>query len=135
MFALSEAKLGLIPARMGTDVMEAIGARHARRYFLTAERFTAAEALRIGLLHEIVPAAELDERVNAVLGALMTASPAAQLESKALIRGVAHRPIDADLIAGTARHIAAVRASPEGKEGVAAFLGKRRPSWLDRLDG
>ena len=135
MFALSEAKLGLIPATIGPYVIEAIGARHARRYFLTAERFTAAEALRIGLLHEIVPAAELDERVNAVLGALMTASPAAQLESKALIRGVAHRPIDADLIAGTARHIAAVRASPEGKEGVAAFLGKRRPSWLDRFDG
>ena len=135
MFALSEAKLGLIPATIGPYVIEAIGARHARRYFLTAERFTAAEALRIGLLHEIVPAAELDERVNAVLGALMTASPAAQLESKALIRGVAHRPIDADLIAGTARHIAAVRASAEGKAGVAAFLGKRRPSWLDRFDG
>lgn len=130
-FALSEARLGLIPATIGPYVIEAIGARQARRYFLTAERFSAAEALRIGLLHDSVPAAELDARVDALLRALIAAGPAAQLECKALVRGVAHRPIDADVIAGTARHIAAVRASPEGREGVAAFLGKRKPAWLD----
>ena len=129
-FALSEAKLGLIPATISPYVIEAIGARQARRYFLTAERFTAAEGFRIGLVHDIVPASELDARINALLADLLMAGPAAQLECKALIRGVAHRPIDAELIAGTAEHIAAVRASPEGKEGVAAFLGKRPPEWV-----
>lgn len=129
-FALSEARLGIIPATISPYVMEAIGARQARRYFLTGERFTAAEAFRIGLLHDIVPLAELDDRVNEMLGALMVAGPAAQLECKALIRGVAHRSIDADLITGTALHIADVRASPEGKEGVAAFLEKRKPAWM-----
>lgn len=130
-FALSEAKLGLIPATIGPYVIEAIGARQARRYFLTAERFTAAEALRIGLLHEIVAADAMDARIGALVATLKAAGPGAQLECKALIRGVAHRPIDDDVIAGTAQHIAAVRASPEGREGVAAFLGKRAPAWLD----
>ena len=130
-FSLSEAKLGLIPATISPYVIEAIGARQARRYFLTAERFTAAEAFRIGLVHDIVPEPELDARINELLGELLVAGPVAQLECKALIRGVAHKPIDADVIAGTAEHIAAVRASPEGKEGVAAFLGKRRPAWLN----
>jgi methylglutaconyl-CoA hydratase len=106
-----------------------------RRYFLTGERFTAAEAFRIGLLHDIVPLAELDGRIDEMLGALMIAGPAAQLECKALVRGVAHRPIDADLITGTALHIADVRASPEGKEGVAAFLEKRKPSWMPTGQG
>jgi methylglutaconyl-CoA hydratase len=129
-FALSEAKLGLIPATISPYVIEAIGARQARRYFLTAERFAAAEAFRIGLVHDIVPGGSLDERVNAMLGALLLAGPAAQLECKALIRGVAHRSIDADVIGGTAEHIAKVRASPEGKEGVAAFLAKRAPDWV-----
>ncbi len=129
-FSLSEAKLGLIPATISPYVIEAIGARQARRYFLTAERFTAAEAFRIGLVHDIVPESELDTRINELLGALLLAGPTAQLECKALIRGIAHRPIDADVIAGTAEHIAAVRASPEGREGVAAFLAKRPPSWV-----
>jgi len=129
-FALSEAKLGLIPATISPYVIEAIGARQARRYFLTAERFEAAEAYRIGLVHDIVPGGQLDDRVNEMLGALLLAGPQAQLECKALIRGVAHRSIDADVIAGTAQHIAKVRASPEGKEGVAAFLGKRSPAWV-----
>jgi methylglutaconyl-CoA hydratase len=129
-FSLSEAKLGLIPATISPYVIEAIGARAARRYFLTAERFTAAEAFRIGLVHDIAPEPQLDARINEVLGALLLAGPVAQLECKALIRGVAHRPIDAEVIAGTAEHIAVVRASPEGKEGVAAFLAKRPPSWV-----
>ncbi len=129
-FALSEAKLGLIPATISPYVIEAIGVRQARRYFLTAERFTAAEAWRIGLVHELVPAAELDARVNEMLGALLLAGPRAQLECKALIRGVGHRPIDAEVIAGTAEHIAQVRASPEGREGVAAFLERRPAAWV-----
>ncbi len=128
-FAFSEGKLGLIPATIGPYVIEAIGARQARRYFVTAERFTAAEAFRIGLVHDIVPAGELDARINELLGSLLFVGPRAQVECKALIRGVAHRPIDAELIAGTAEHIAAVRASPEGRAGIAAFLGKRAAPW------
>jgi len=131
MFALSEARLGLIPATIAPYVIEAIGARQARRYFVTAERFDAADALRIGLLHEVVAIEAIDARIDRLVGTLKAAGPAAQLECKALIRGVAHRPIDDDVIAGTAEHIAAVRASPEGREGVAAFLAKRRPAWLD----
>jgi methylglutaconyl-CoA hydratase len=129
-FALSEAKLGLIPATISPYVVEAIGARQARRYFVTAERFTAAEAYRIGLLHDIAPLPELDARINEVLGALMLAGPSAQAEGKKLVRAVAHRPIGGGVIEATARHIAAVRASPEGREGVAAFLGKRPAAWI-----
>jgi methylglutaconyl-CoA hydratase len=130
-FALSEARLGLIPATIGPYVIEAIGVRQARRYFLTAERFDAAQALAIGLLHEVVPVAQIDTRIDELIAMAKAAGPVAQLECKALIRGVAHRPIDEDVIGGTAQHIAAVRASPEGREGVAAFLDKRSPSWLD----
>jgi methylglutaconyl-CoA hydratase len=131
-FALSEARLGLIPAAISPYVIEAIGVRAARRYFLTAERFTAAEAYRLGLLHELVAPGELDARINELLGFLVIAGPRAQGEAKALIRAVAHRPIDARVIADTARRIARVRASPEGKEGVAAFLAKRKAAWVPR---
>ena len=129
-FSLSEAKLGLIPATISPYVIEAIGARQARRYFLSAERFTAAEAYRIGLVHEIVPADELDARINEMLGALLVAGPGAQADAKALIRAVAHRPIDAAVIKDTAARIAAARASAEGREGVAAFLDKRAAAWV-----
>lgn len=129
-FALSEAKLGLIPATIGPYVVAAIGARHARRYFLTAERFDAAEAYRIGLLNEIVQPLELDGRVNELLGALLVAGPNAQREAKALVRAIAGRPIDADVIADTAERIATVRASDEAREGIAAFLAKRPPAWV-----
>jgi methylglutaconyl-CoA hydratase len=129
-FSLSEARLGLIPATISPYVIEAIGARAARRYFLTAERFDAAEALRIGLVHETVAADALDARIAALLDALRAAGPQAQAAAKALIRAVAHRPIDAAVIADTAERIASARASAEGREGVAAFLGKRRPAWL-----
>ena len=129
-FAFSEGKLGLIPATIAPYVIEAIGARQARRYFISAERFTAAEAFRIGLVHDIVPLAELDARINDMLGALLLVGPRAQMECKALIRGVAHRRIDADVIAGTAEHIAAVRASSEGRAGVQAFLDKRAAPWI-----
>jgi methylglutaconyl-CoA hydratase len=131
-FALSEARLGLIPATISPYVIEAIGARAARRYFLTAERFAAAEAFRLGLVHHVAPAAELDARVNEVLGFLVTAGPRAQAECKKLIRAMAHRPIDGGVITDTARRIARVRASPEAKEGVAAFLNKRRAAWVPR---
>ncbi|MEP7275281.1 MAG: enoyl-CoA hydratase/isomerase family protein [Betaproteobacteria bacterium] len=129
-FALSEAKLGLVPATISPYVIGAIGTRQARRYFLTAERFDAAEAFRIGLVHDIVPQAELDARINDLLGELLLAGPVAQAQCKALIRTVAHRPVDAQVIAGTARAIADVRASAEGREGVAAFLDKRKAAWV-----
>ena len=131
-FALSEARLGLIPAAISPYVVEAIGARAARRFFLTAERFTAAEAYRLGLVHELVPPEELDARINELLGFLVTAGPRAQAEAKALVRAVAHRVIEAKVLADTARRIARVRASPEGKEGVAAFLAKRRAAWVPK---
>ncbi len=131
-FALSEARLGLIPATISPYVVEAIGARAARRYFLTGERFGADEAYRLGLLHELVPLPELDARINDILGALLITGPAAQAECKDLIRAVASRRIDARLIADTARRIARVRASPEAKEGVDAFLNKRKASWVPR---
>jgi methylglutaconyl-CoA hydratase len=131
-FALSEARLGLIPATISPYVVEAIGARAARRLFLTAERFTAAEAFRLGLLHDLAVPAELDERIDDVLGLLVKAGPSAQAECKTLLRAVAQRPIDATLIADTAERIATVRASAEGKEGVAAFLAKRSAAWVPR---
>ncbi len=131
-FALSEAKLGLIPATISPYVVEAIGPRHARRLFLTAERFSAAEAYRLGLVHDLAPVAELENRVNDLLGMLLLAGPNAQRECKALIRSVAHQPIDDGVIAHTVERIAAVRASPEGREGVAAFLGKRTAAWVPK---
>jgi methylglutaconyl-CoA hydratase len=133
-FALSEAKLGLIPATISPYVIEAVGARAARRYFLSGERFSAAEAFRLGLLHDLAQASELDDRINELLGFLVTAGPRAQAECKALIRAVAHRPIGAAVISDTAARIAKVRASAEAKEGVAAFLGKRRAAWVPRGD-
>jgi methylglutaconyl-CoA hydratase len=132
-FSLSETKLGLVPATIGPYVVEAIGARQARRYFLSAERFTAAEAFRIGLVHDLCPLDELDGRINELLGALLLAGPQAQTEAKALIRAVAGRPIDDAVIADTAARIARVRASPQGREGVAAFLEKRVPAWVPAL--
>ena len=129
-FSFSEAKLGLIPAAIAPYVVEAIGARYARRYFLSAERFTAAEAFRIGLVHDIYPLDELDARINELLGSLLTAGPRAQDESKALIRAVRAAPIDDTTIADTVTRIARVRGSEEGSEGMAAFLGKRAPAWV-----
>jgi methylglutaconyl-CoA hydratase len=129
-FALPEAKLGMLPAASAPYVVAAIGARQARRYFLSAEPFEAAEAYRIGLVHDIVPIGQLDDRINELLGVLLLAGPHAQRECKALIRAIADRPIDEEVIAGTVQQSAAVRASPEAKEGVAAFLSKRFPAWV-----
>lgn len=130
MFTFSEARLGLTPATISPYVVEAIGARQARRYFLTAERFTAAEAFRIGLVHDLTPADELDSRINEILGLLLVGGPAAQAECKELIRAVAHRPVTPAVMEDTARRIADIRSSPGGKEGVGAFLGKRSPTWI-----
>jgi methylglutaconyl-CoA hydratase len=130
-FALSEARLGLIPAVISPYVVAAIGERHARRYFLTAERFEAAEAWRLGLVHELAQSEEeLDGRIGEIVEALLQCSPAAQKEAKELIRAIAHKPVLSEVIQDTAERIARVRASPEGREGVAAFLDKRRASWV-----
>jgi methylglutaconyl-CoA hydratase len=130
-FALSEVKLGLIPATISPHVIAAIGERHARRYMLTAERFSAAEAYRLGLLHEMVAdEAALDQALGVIIDALLANGPGALAECKDLIRNVTHRPLDAALIAETARRIARVRAGEEGRQGVAAFLEGRKPNWV-----
>ena len=129
-YCLSEVKLGLIPATISPYVIRAMGARAAHRYFLTAERFSAAEALRIGFVHQVVGAEQLDAQVDELLKALTAASPNAVRACKTLVRDVAGREIDAALIAATVEGIADIRASSEGREGVQSFLQKRKPSWL-----
>ena len=128
-FCLSEVKLGLVPATISPYVLAAMGPRAAQRYFLTAERFSAAEAYRIGLVQELALPAELDARINEILGQLVQAGPASLAATKDLIRAVAGRPIDKALIGDTATRIAKARASDEGREGVRSFLEKRRPAW------
>jgi len=128
-FALTEVRLGLIPAVISPYVVAAIGLRACRRYFLTGERLPAAEALRLGLVHEVVPPAGLADAAERVLAALAAGGPQAQAAAKQLLRGVAHRVPDQELDLWTAARIAATRAAPEGREGVAAFLEKRAPSW------
>ena len=129
-YCLSETRLGLVPATISPYVLRAMGPRAAQRYCLSAERFDAAEALRIGFVHEVVPADQLDARVDAVVKALIHASPAAVRACKRLLQEVAQREIDAALIAQTVEAIADVRASEEGREGVQAVLQKRQPAWL-----
>ncbi len=128
-FALSEARLGLIPAVISPFVIQAIGARQARRYFLTAERFDAATAERIGLLHIVKPAGGLESALAVVLDDLLACGPIAHAEAKALIWAVAGRTIEDGVMNDTAERIARLRASDEGKEGVTAFLEKRKPGW------
>lgn len=129
-FALSEVRLGLTPATISPYVVNCIGARQARRYFVTAERFNAAEALRIGLVHEVIADHLLDERLATLLSTLRGNGPQAMVAAKQLARDVSRGPIDAALIEETSRRIAAQRVSADGREGVAAFLGKRRPNWV-----
>ena len=131
-FCLSEVKLGLIPATISPYVIRAMGARASHRYFLTAERFDAAEAHRLGLVSEVVTSeSQLDERVAALCQALLQASPHAVRECKRLLHDVVGQTIDAALIERTVAGIADIRASAEGKEGVQSFLQKRKPSWLE----
>lgn len=131
LFALTEVKLGILPAVISPYLLAAIGERYCRRYMLTAERFSAAEAYRIGLVHEIVPGeAQLDEAVGEIIESLLKNGPRAQSECKALIRVIAGQPIDESTIEETVQRIARVRSSPEGSEGLAAFLEKRKPNWI-----
>ena len=127
-FCLSEVKIGLIPATISPYVVRAIGPRASRRYFLTAERFSAAEAHRIGLVHESVPMDQLDATVQALVQALCANSPMAMKDAKRLVGTVAGQDIDEALIAATVAGIADSRASADGKEGVQAFLDKRKPA-------
>ena len=128
-FCLSEVKLGLTPATISPYVIAAMGERAAQRYFLPAERFSAAEAYRIGLVQELTLPGELDARINGLLGDLVTAGPASLAATKDLMRAVARRPLEAKLIEDTATRIARARASDEGREGVRSFLEKRKPAW------
>ena len=128
-FALTEVRLGLTPATISPFVVNAIGPRQARRYFTTAEPIPAARARDIGLVHEVVPAEELEAARDRIVHALLGGAPGAQADAKALAFLVEGRAVDDALAAETSRRIAARRASAEGREGLAAFLAKRPPSW------
>ena len=130
-FALSEVKLGLVPAVISPYVIAAIGERHARRFFLTAEAMVAPVAQQIGLVHEVVPAGELDTAIEKEIGLLLQGGPEAQAAAKHLVRQVCHQDDDAErhLRKSTAELIAQVRVSEEGQEGLSAFLEKRKPRW------
>lgn len=129
-FALTEVKLGIIPAVISPYVVTAIGERASRRYMLTAERFDAREAYRLGLVHQVVTAAELDIAGRKILDLLLKNGPAALAACKDLIRAVARDPVDGAMIEDTAKRIASQRVSPEGREGIGAFLAKRPPNWI-----
>ena len=128
-FALTEVRLGLIPAVISPFVVRAVGESHARRFMLTGERFGAETARRIGLVHEVVDGEALEARGAEVVEMLLQCSPEAHRRAKALIDAVAGRPIDEALADDVARRIAAARASDDGREGIAAFLEKRTPWW------
>jgi methylglutaconyl-CoA hydratase len=128
-FCLSEARLGLLPATISPYVMRAMGEQAARRYFITAERFSAAQARDMGFVHELVAPDALDPKVDEIVALLVANGPAAVKACKRLVQDFAGREITQDLRAETARRIADIRASDEGREGVQAFLTKREPAW------
>jgi len=128
-FATSEVRLGIIPAVIAPYVVRAIGERQAYRYFQTAERISAERAYEIGLVHEVVPAAELDTMIEEIIAELLAGGPRAQSAATDLIRAVANRPVDAEVIEDTARRIASLRSTAEAQEGLSAFLEKRGPRW------
>ena len=132
-FCLSEVRIGLIPSIIEPYVIAAIGERQARRYSLTAERFDAATAVKIGLVHEVVPQGGLDTGAEKIIAALREGAPAAQARGKKLILHIAKRKIDDELIKFTAEQIAEARTSAEGKEGLSAFLNKSEPSWKKKV--
>ena len=129
-YCLSEVKLGLIPATISPYVIKAMGESAARRYFITAERFSAHEAQRIGFVHEVVSAEALDGKIAEIVKALVSNSPNAVKQAKKLVQDVASREITPTLVAATVEGIAQIRASDEGREGVRSFLEKRKPAWL-----
>lgn len=128
-FCLSEVRLGIVPGMISPYVVRAVGERTARRYFQTAEVFDAHEAKRIGLLHEVVEPDALDERIAKMLKQLKSAAPGARAVAKKLAGDVAGRSIDDALVAETSTLIADMRARPEAREGLSAFLEKRKPAW------
>ena len=130
-FSLSEVKIGLMPATISPYVVAAIGQRASRRYFATAERFSAGEALRLGLVSQLAADEEaLDAAICALVDLLLVNSPAAMAASKQLVFAVAGQTIDKALIDMTCQRIADIRVSPEGQEGLSAFLDKRSPNWI-----
>ena len=129
-FCLSEVKLGLLPATIGPYVVKALGEQASRRYFVTAERFPADEAKRLGLVHEVAVADALDAKVDELVAAITANGPAAARACKQLVKDVASRPITPELRDDTARRIADIRASDEGRDGVQSFLSKSKPGWL-----
>jgi methylglutaconyl-CoA hydratase len=129
-FATSEVRFGIIPAAISPYVLRAIGERQAYRYFQTAERISAERALALGLAHEVAAPEALDATVQTLLDALQAGGSGAQAAATDLIRAVANRPIDDALVEDTAQRIARLRATPEAREGLAAFLEKRAPSWV-----
>jgi len=131
-FCFSEATLGLSPATISPHVIRAIGERAARRYFLTAEVFDAEEAYRIGMLSLLVSPSEMDSEIDKLLAHLLAGGPEAMKKIKDLVRAVVSRPLDDALVADTAQRIAEIRVSPEGREGIASFLEKRKPSWCSK---
>jgi methylglutaconyl-CoA hydratase len=128
-FATSEVKFGIIPSAISPYVLRAIGPRQALRYFQSAERFDAARARELGLVHEVVAPEQLDAKVAEVVASLLQCGPKAQAAAKDLIRAVAHQPIGDAVVADTVQRIAHLRATQEAREGVAAFLEKRAPDW------
>jgi methylglutaconyl-CoA hydratase len=131
-FVLSEVKLGIVAATISPHLVRAMGARAASRYMLTAERFPASQARSLVLVHEVTLSEELDHEVERLAHHLLAASPAALAATKRLLADVVEFPVDDVLLAATAKCIADARVSPEGREGIAAFLEKRSPSWAPR---
>lgn len=129
-FAVTEVRLGIVPAVISPFVVRAVGAREARRLFLTGERIDAVQAQAIGLVHQVVPAASLDDRVTGFVADLLKGGPEALARAKRLVGAVAQRVPDDDSMEATARLIARVRSEDEAKEGLGAFLDKRPPAWV-----
>jgi len=130
-FCLSEAKLGLLPGTISPYVIRAMGEQASRRYFVTAERFSAARAHAMGFVHEVCAADVIDAKVDEIVATLVANGPMALRACKTLVQDMAGQPITAALRDETARRIADIRASDEGREGVQSFLNKRKPAWLE----